>query len=443
MRRLLLLAVLLAASSSALASAAETIAHGRFPKVVLHAPGTAVARFVILLSDADGWTAQNDALAAALAADGALVAGIDTPALLAALGDDCANAVGDVENLAHFVQGYRRLPAYFTPIVVGLGSGAAFARSTLAQAPPGLFAGLVTLDDCAAAASACSTGADAVGSESEAPAVPSRALMRASSRCARQTAPASRLAAPEEIADAKLPATLREAVRDLTPRAPQAAIDGLPLVEVPAAHPGTRCALLLSGDGGWAGLDEALAAALAARGLPVVGFDSLRYFWAARTPAGLAADLDRILTTYAARWHCTGIVLIGYSQGADVLPFATNRLPPTTRRLVSDLVLLGPGKRASFEFHLESWLARDEDGLPLAPELAQLSAREVLCVYGRDDEDAICPRLPASQARVLALPGDHHFDGDYATLAARVLASLAHGDAPPMPGRPSLAPTAR
>lgn len=457
MKRALALAVLLLASPvSAFAGAAETLAHGRFPAVVLQAPATPVARFVILLSDADGWTEAMGRLAETLAEDGALVAGIDTAALGKSLAeDDCVNVVGDLENLAHFVQGYRHLPAYFTPVLAGVGNGAALAWATLAQAPRGIFAGLASLDFCAEIAlpaPLCAADARQIahadpGQQDLAPlppAAPWRALMRAPPRCPQADLQAylhdMRDARLRSVDEDEVPAALREAVRALAPppaAPPRAILEGLPLIEVPAATRGARCAIFLSGDGGWAGLDKDLAGALAARGLPVVGFDSLRYFWSARTPAGLAADLDRLIRAYAARWHCTELVLVGYSQGADVLPFAVNRLPAATRRQVSQLVLLNPGARASFEFHLESWLHRDEDGLPTAPELARLSAPEVLCVYGRDDEDAICPRLSPAQARRLALPGDHHFDGDYAALAARVLAALAMTNAPAAPGRPS------
>jgi len=423
MTRASVVAVLVVTLLAALpAGAAEIFAHGRIPAIVLHAPPHSVARFVILLSDRDGWTAAMDRLAATLAADGTLVAGLDTARLLAAVaadGDE-VNVVGDFENLAHVVQGYRRLPAYFVPVLAGVGSGATLAQTTFAQARSGLFAGLVTLDLCTAGTRGGTGAWRALQRPGHCPAAPSAAQI-------------------EEIAEAAAPAALRDAVRTLAPVAatPPPTPGGLPLVEVPSTRDGTRYAILMSGDGGWAGLDEALASTLAAAGLPVVGFDSLRYFWSARTPQGLAADLDRLIRAYAGRWHRSEVVLIGYSQGADVLPFAINRLPPTTRRLVSHLVLLGPGARASFEFHLDDWLRRAADGLPLAPELARLSARELVCVYGRDDTDTVCPHLPPGNARIVALPGDHHFDGDYASLATRVLAALAQPDSPAAPGRPS------
>ena len=72
------------------------------------------------------------------------------------------------------------------------------------------------------------------------------------------------------------------------------------------------------------------------------GLDSLRYFWTARTPDGLARDLDRVLRSFAAQWNKRRALLIGYSQGADVLPFAVPRLSAASSALVSHTVLIGP-----------------------------------------------------------------------------------------------------
>src|SRR4029453_14870809 len=93
--------------------------------------------------------------------------------------------------------------------------------------------------------------------------------------------------------------------------APAAADGGaLPLVEVPASGtPQDTLAVILSGDGGWASIDRDIGEQLAARGIGVVGLNSLRYFWTPRTPDGAGADLARILRHYLAAWHARRVVL--------------------------------------------------------------------------------------------------------------------------------------
>ncbi len=70
----------------------------------------------------------------------------------------------------------------------------------------------------------------------------------------------------------------------------------------PASPPSDAFAIIMSGDGGWAGLDQDVAAALSAKGIPVVGLDSLRYYWTARTPDGVAADTDKLIRYYLAHF---------------------------------------------------------------------------------------------------------------------------------------------
>ena len=128
--------------------------------------------------------------------------------------------------------------------------------------------------------------------------------------------------------------------------------------EVTASGNAAEFALLLTGDGGWAGLDQELAARLAAAGVPTVGLNSLKYFWKARTPEEATRDVTRILRHYLAAWHKERVLLIGYSFGADVLPFVVNRLPAELRARVVSVSLLGIDASASFEVHLSDWVGK-------------------------------------------------------------------------------------
>jgi type IV secretory pathway VirJ component len=209
---------------------------------------------------------------------------------------------------------------------------------------------------------------------------------------------------------------------------PPAVLGDLPVVEVPTAAGATHSdslAIMFSGDGGWAGLDQGVAAALAAQGIPVVGVDSLRYFWTARTPDGLAADTDRLIRYYLARFGKQRVLLIGYSQGADVLPFALNRLPAATRAHVALAAVLGISAHALFEFHLSSWVSDSDSGPATLPELERLHDLRLLCIYGSDEDDSPCTKLRGTGAVVVELQGGHHFDGDYAGLARRIIAAAS------------------
>jgi type IV secretory pathway VirJ component len=193
--------------------------------------------------------------------------------------------------------------------------------------------------------------------------------------------------------------------QDVPPGIPSVA--GLPLIEVPAAD----------------GARDLLADA----GIAVVGLNALKYFWKPKTPDGCAADLARILRHYLAVWHKTRTVLIGYSLGADVLPFMMNRLPEELQAGVVMIALLGPSSSADFEFHLSNWLGGGpgKNARPTIPEIEKFPPRvALLCAYGQGDDDQICTRLDPRRVRCLELPGGHRLKSGYGPVTAAILEAL-------------------
>jgi type IV secretory pathway VirJ component len=197
--------------------------------------------------------------------------------------------------------------------------------------------------------------------------------------------------------------------------------DGKPAPSRRQAH-GIHLALLISGDGGWAGIDEALAAEFSKRGVPVIGLDSLRYFCKKRTPESASAAVDRILRHYLSAWNKRRVLLIGFSQGADVMPFLVNRLSPATRSRWQLVALLSLSRTTVFEFHVQNWLGGSDDDVPVAPEVAKMTGVRALCVYGEEDDESMCIQPEAKALQVIKLKGGHHFDGDYSSLARLILA---------------------
>lgn len=173
-------------------------------------------------------------------------------------------------------------------------------------------------------------------------------------------------------------------------------------------------AIVLTGDGGWAELDKSVAAKLAASGVPAIGWSSLSYFWNPRTPEQAAADLARIITHYTAAWKTPRVLLVGYSFGADALPFLVNRLPPDVRARVTRVGLLGLSENATFEFHVAEWLGREgsDTRYPTIPEIERLTV-PITCVHGADENDSACLRLKGPHIAVTAVGQGHHFSGDY------------------------------
>jgi len=455
------------AFSTATTAAAPTapnparLSHGRFHDFLVYLPAGQPKSFVLLLSGDEGWSGVVETIALQLVQQGAMVAGIDLPkfkAVLDADGDQCEFPDGDLENLSHFVQAYYHAPSYLAPMLVGYSAGAPFAYAVLAQAPKDTFAAALTVGFCPALTldkPLCKGSGFEFNKSSQVHAVdlvpikflgnPWVTLQGASDqacpigaardfvskvrgaaavtlpRVAHDFTPTARWM-PQFIAGYDALATHNPAARLA---APPASLSDLPVIEVPAAGDAhsDAFAIIMSGDGGWAGLDQDVAAALTANGIPVVGLDSLRYYWTARTPAGLATDTDRMIRYYLAHFDKQRVLLIGYSQGADVLPFAVNRLPEATRAKVALTAVMGMSEHALFEFHLTSWVSDSNSGPATLPEIDRIAGIPVLCIYGAQESDSLCPKLDPTKFKVVKLNGGHHFDGDYANLARQILAA--------------------
>jgi type IV secretory pathway VirJ component len=200
----------------------------------------------------------------------------------------------------------------------------------------------------------------------------------------------------------------------------------LPLVLNAPRVPGSALAVFVSGDGGWADIDEDVTEVLLGAGYGVVGIDASHYFRDAKTPERFAADVAAVAAQYSEAWQRDELLLVGYSRGADLMPFAATRLDDALAARVRAVVLIAPAIYTSFKFHLaDLWSnPRRSDSVDTLPETQKVRQR-IICFYGSDEEDSLCPLLAGNPAHnVIRLSGGHHFDGDYTGLGQRLLRLL-------------------
>jgi len=459
------LAALTAANVACNVRAEETAdKFGRFGRITLYNPSPRPAHVALFVSGDGGWNLGVVDMARELAALDTLVVGVDATHYLKQLesaAERCVYPAADFELLSKYVQKKLGFPRYIKPVLIGYSSGATLVYAALVQAPSNTFRGAISLSFC--------------------PDIDlSRPFCRGSGLNWNKEhhgkgfvfLPASHLAVPwivlqgaiDQVCDAGkaegyvaqvsngkifvLPKVghgfsvpknwlpqFKKAFAQLTERSSEAPISSsagtlanLPLEEVVARAPGSdSMAVFWSGDGGWADLDKEISAGLADRGIPVVGVNSLKYFWTKRTPDQTAQDLEQIIWHYAAEWHKDKVVLIGYSQGADILPFAVKRLKKEIRSRVDLIVLISPSLQADFEFHISNWLGSSSTGaLATVPEIMQLGNTHLLCIYGEMESDSACPDLQGNRFKKVALPGAHHFDGNYTRIIETILREMKY-----------------
>lgn len=222
-------------------------------------------------------------------------------------------------------------------------------------------------------------------------------------------------------------AVVSQVMGNVADRADDGELD-LPLVELPAegknAKKDDRLAIIISGDGGWADIDRQVGEELSKRGVAVVGLDALKYFWRKKEPAEAAADVTRIIDHYTTAWSRRRVVLLGYSFGADIIPFMWPYLSAATRAKVSHMGLLALSPDASFEITVGGWVGvESREAVPTAPAVKQVSGAKVFCVQAGDDDEDPCPTLGVD---AISMPGDHHFDRDYKKLSGLILSRTAN-----------------
>jgi type IV secretory pathway VirJ component/protein-S-isoprenylcysteine O-methyltransferase Ste14 len=460
----------------------ETMQYGRFGTLHLLRLTLRPANVALFFSDEGGWDAASERMARALAELGFLAVGIDTRQYLqrvAVRQDSCVYTAGSLENLSKVIQKRLGFPSYLHPVVAGYGAGAALAYGALAQAPAKTFRGGLGLAPCAelpgnqplCPGNGLATRPGTKGGFQLLPAQNVEQPWVALAGAADVRCPA---AAPAELArsmpgegQVTLPGldhafarpaiwqpALRQAVnRLLAPPAGPAgtaaaggsaagttaaagetvgsrALPGLPVIEMPATAPATATtaepdaplAVIISGDGGWASVDREVAKVLAGRrGVPVVGFDALAYFWNGRTPDRAGVDFERVLRHYLVTWKRDRLLLIGYSLGADVLPFIAARLPPDLLDRTRLIALVGPSRSTPFEIRVREDKSSE---LPVLPEVRKLRGRPLLCIAAEGEEDSLCADLGPDLAQRVELKGSHAYNGDYEQLADRILLGI-------------------
>ncbi|MCX6835955.1 MAG: bifunctional lysylphosphatidylglycerol flippase/synthetase MprF, partial [candidate division Zixibacteria bacterium] len=434
----------------------DTLSFGRFGTTYLYKP--AHPNTVVLFVSGDGgWNEGVVDMARALAEMQALVVGIDITHYLRQLSlasEQCSYPAADFEALSQYMQQKEGMVTYSTPALVGYSSGATLVYAILVQAPPNTFRGAVSMGFCPdlpLTKPFCKgNGLEFVPTPKEV----GYSFLPAKSLSAKWIAfqglidqvcnPDSVEAYVHQVENAEIVALpkvghgfsvqknwlpqFREAFGRLATTDPQQDIPtlhdlaDLPLVEIPAHASGAHqqlLAVIISGDGGWAGIDRQIGEYFAQSGVAVVGLNSLKYFWSRKTPEQSAADLTRILRGYLSAWGKQEIILIGYSRGADVLPFMAARLPEDLLSKVALTALLGPEERVDFQFHIVDFIssAKHSSDLPTLPEVEKLYGRPLACFYGADESGSLCHLLDTSKVDVVELKGGHHFGGDYITIA--------------------------
>ncbi|MCM5552607.1 AcvB/VirJ family lysyl-phosphatidylglycerol hydrolase [Pleomorphomonas sp. NRK KF1] len=404
---------------------------------------------VYLLSGSEGYGFWDRVKARRYAASGAVVVGIDTPATFAKaemLADDCVYFVSDVEQVSQNIQRVLDVQSYHSPVIAGSGLGGTFALALAAQSPDATIGRTIAVDPPAA--------------------LPLRKELCSEARHVRSAHGAgwiyelqkghlpdpidvymTRIADPagaahvDEMVGSGFAIATAKSIKGAGRTLDGAVLEqldatsdtgsplaGIPITLVPAVPKHDTLAIIYSGDGGWRDIDAEIGGYLAKAGVPVVGIDSLRYFWNEVDPGDAAGDLAKVIDTYEKKWGVHKVALIGYSFGADALPAIYQALPEDRKAGVKLVSLLAYTGAHQFEIQVSGILGgkTDPSGPSTLPDLMKVEPVKVQCIYGSEDDETACTRLPKDKGfSLLVHPGGHHFNDDYKPVARDILNRLA------------------
>ncbi len=420
----------------------EKLHNERFGRIVTFGQKTS-GSVAIFFPEPSNKNLKESLLLKELIRSGFFVISLDTEHYIKSIkkdSDDCNYLGGEIERLGQSVQKETGVSHFSRPFLVGEGAGADLAFAILAQTPDEPFRGLLTLDFSARISLTipfCENGDfRSVITQTGLTLSPANITVPWVILQDRKESVAiekfivkidnsehySVHSNPTAEADRSvMSAKIHNAIQNLKLKAGRSeAVDELPLEEIGTEKVSSEyedyMALLISGDGGWARIDKELSFIISQHGMPVVGFNSLKFFWDKRTIDETASAISRVLDEYMDKWRKEKLLLFGFSMGADVLPLVFNRLPDNQKEKVQKVILLSPGLNIDLEVHIGNWIGVESGskGLDILPEVLKITPKKLLCIYGTDERhDTICTKLDSKSFQVKGIEGSHHFDGKY------------------------------
>lgn len=453
LNRAVLLTILLSVifiTECAAESSSDSVNVPVFGKVYVYNRTNTAENVIIMISGDAGWRSGVIGFSQTFSEMNSLVIGVDILQYFKDLrlrSEDCYNVAADFVQLATAVEKKYDFPDYKPPVIMGYSSGATLVYGILAQARPGTFIGGISIGFCPdieLPKMLCEINGLTVKTD-----VPGKRYI---------LQPDEELGNPWIVLNGKLDricnypdvvdfmAKTKEAELITLPKVghgfskwsdfmPQwkdaysrliakyekekppvvniAEVKDLPVIITNSKTPDSNApvALLISGDGGWYGFEQQIADNLAQRGIPTVGLDSKKYFWKRRTPEETALDIAKALNFYGKLWGREKFVLIGYSLGAELVPFILNRFPGDIKSKVQSAVLLSPAITTDFEIHISNMLGMGnrQNTYNTTDEIIKMQNTPTLIIFGEGEKTQLPELLNATKIVIRKIPGDHHY----------------------------------
>jgi type IV secretory pathway VirJ component len=187
----------------------------------------------------------------------------------------------------------------------------------------------------------------------------------------------------------------------------------LPLIESRTPGNSDYYVIFFTGNGGWRDLARSVTHYLNSKNLSVLVINTKKYLLLGKKPERIACDIENLIDRYSSRWNKENVLLLGYSMGAEIIPFAVNCMDDRYVHKLNDLVLIGPWQKATFRTRLSDYVVEINRGADIYTQLVKMNRVYVIC---DDNKYSICHKDLHGAIDHDFLGGGHHFGKDYATL---------------------------
>lgn len=203
-------------------------------------------------------------------------------------------------------------------------------------------------------------------------------------------------------------------------------VSNLPIMTFASADTSKPIILYYTGDGGFNSFSTEFAQHFNSKGYPVISFNCLKHFWKSKTADQSAADASNLISYYEHLWKRKKVVLIGYSFGADIVPFVFTRLPKSLAENIRYIVLLSPSNHTDFEVHVSEMFGETSEGNNNVPaEINKITQKPILILSGEKEADDLnIAALRISNYCKITLPGGHHYDSAPSSVADTIIKYL-------------------
>ena len=437
-------------SESGAEFSSDSVNFPSFGKVYVYNRTTTPQNVIIMISGDGGWKFGVVGFSETFSEMNSLVIGVDILRYFKDLRlrrDSCYNVAADFIQLATEVEKKYNFPDYKPPVIMGYSSGATLVYGILAQSRPGTFIGGISIGFCPdielpkmlCEINGLTVKVDVPGK---------RYILQPDEKLGNPwivlNGKLDRICNYPEVVDfisktksaelITLPKVghgfakwndfmpqwkdafnklIADYEKEKPPMVDISQVKDLPVVITNSKTPDKRApvALLISGDGGWYGFEQSIADNLAKQGIPTIGLDSKKYFWNRRTPEETASDIAKTLNFYSKEWGREKFILIGYSLGAEIVPFIVNRLPDKIKSNVESVVLLSPATTTDFEIHISNMLGmgNKQNTYNTIDEIITMANVPTLIIFGDGEKTPIPELLSKTPVIIRKIPGDHHY----------------------------------